>query len=300
VVGDSSSTENPVTPRLGLSWQPDHDSLYYATAASGYRVGNLNADVGPICGPDLASIGLSSAPSTSRSDSLWSYELGAKNAMLNRTLQANLSLFLVDWKDIQQSVYLPTCGLQYSANLGRARSHGGDLELTYRPTSALLLYLDAAYTDAKYTGTVCSSASVDCTSPGSPFRPIVSEGDRLPGAPWSFVASVEYSWALGADSKPYARVDYQYSTAQTALVPVQNPNNGLSDPTQLGLPLIQNLGLRVGWRHDGFDLSLFGQNLTNDNPVIFRTRDIAAPFDQTFFSRGMRPRSFGMTGTWHF
>src|SRR5205807_1413622 len=252
VVSASSASEHPVTPRFGISWQPDRDDLFYATAASGYRVGGINADVGSLCGPDLTSIGLTGTPPSSRSDSLWSYELGAKNTALNHALQINTSLFTIDWKNIQQSVYLPTCGLQYSANLGRVRSHGGDMEITYH-RGPLQLYLGAAYTDARYVGTVCATPVINCTAPGSAFLPIVSEGDRLPGAPWSFVASAEHAFAIGNALKPYLRVDYQYSTTQTAHLPVQNPANGLSDATVPGLPVVKNLGLRAGVRFGGFD-----------------------------------------------
>src|SRR5205807_576223 len=35
VVSASSASEHPVTPRFGISWQPDRDDLFYATAASG-------------------------------------------------------------------------------------------------------------------------------------------------------------------------------------------------------------------------------------------------------------------------
>jgi len=299
VVSASSASEHPVTPRFGISWQPDRDDLFYVTAASGYRVGGINADVGSLCGPDLTSIGLTGTPPSSRSDSLWSYELGAKNTALNHALQINTSLFTIDWKNIQQSVYLPTCGLQYSANLGRVRSHGGDMEITYH-RGPLQLYLSAAYTDARYVGTVCATPVINCTAPGSAFLPIVSEGDRLPGAPWSFVASAEHAFAIGNALKPYLRVDYQYSTTQTAHLPVQNPANGLSDATVPGLPVVKNLGLRAGVRFGGFDVSVFGQNLTNAHPILFKSRDIAAPFDQLYYERGIRPRTLGATAIYRF
>lgn len=35
-----------------------------------------------------------------RSDSLWSYEIGGKNALLGRRLQINSSLFYIDWRDV--------------------------------------------------------------------------------------------------------------------------------------------------------------------------------------------------------
>jgi hypothetical protein len=67
-------------------------------------------------------------------------------------------------------------------------------------------------------------------------QPVVTQGDRLPGAPWTFFTSAEYDFAALDYRKPYLRVDYQLTTAQTALQPIQDPNNGVSDPTYTGLP----------------------------------------------------------------
>ncbi len=71
------------------------------------------------------------------SDSLWSYELGSKNSFFDHTLAINASIFYIDWTNIQQNVYLPTCGEQFTANLGKAKSEGGDLEILYRPLTQL-------------------------------------------------------------------------------------------------------------------------------------------------------------------
>ena len=45
----SSATEKPVTPKAVLSWQPDHDTLLYASASKGFRPGGPNVGVGSIC-----------------------------------------------------------------------------------------------------------------------------------------------------------------------------------------------------------------------------------------------------------
>jgi len=55
----------------------------------------------------------------------------------------------------------------------------------------------------------------------------------------------------------------------------------------------------------GFDLSLFGENLTNEHPLMFLSRDIppdtpASAVDPLYFARGVRPRTIGMTGTYRF
>jgi hypothetical protein len=51
--------------------------------------------------------------------------------------------------------------------------------------------------------------------------------------------------------------------------------------------------MRVG----GVDPSLCVQNLTNDLPVLFRTRDVAYE-GSLYFERSAHPRTFGLTVTY--
>lgn len=126
--------------------------------------------------------------------------------------------------------------------------------------------------------------------------PVVTRGDRLPGAPWTLLASAEYTFPVAENRKPYLRIDYQYTTAQTALQPIQDPNNGVSDPTYTGLPLIRNMSLRAGLRRGGIDLSLFAQNLTDSHPVLSHTQDTATA--GLFFNHTVRPRTIGLSATY--
>jgi outer membrane receptor protein involved in Fe transport len=290
-----SSSENPVTPKAVLSYKPDPDNLFYASAAKGYRPGGINGQLSSICGPDLASIGLTAGPEIYAADSLWSYELGAKNSFLGGRMQLNASVFLIEWNNIQQAVYLPDCGQNFVENLGKVHSTGGELELQTRPLDSLLLDFSVAHVDAKYTGTVCAGTSA-CTGAAATSQPIVTAGDRLPGAPWTFLASAEYALPAFANRSPYLRLDYQFTTAQTALQPIQDPNNGVSDPTYTGLPQTQNLSLRTGVRWSGFDVSLFAQNLTNSHPVLSHTRDTNT--SDLFYDHTVRPRTIGITTTY--
>ena len=137
---EASFSEKPVTPKFVLAWQPDRDNLYYLSAAKGYRVGGINIGIGTICESDLTALGLPVGPDGNRvvpdkysNDSLWSYELGAKNTLLERRMQINSSIFFVNWKNIQQNVYLPSCGEQFVANLGQVHSKGGEVDMTVRP-----------------------------------------------------------------------------------------------------------------------------------------------------------------------
>jgi iron complex outermembrane receptor protein len=307
IVTQSSSSDKPVTPKAVLTWQPDRDDLLYASATKGFRPGGPNVGVGNICLGNLNSLGLSQVPGQFSSDSLWSYELGSKNTFFEHRLQINASLFYIDWSNIQQNVYLPDCGEQFTANLGKAKSEGGDIDVLYRPLEALTLDLAAAYTDARLTKTSCAGAltytggGVCSGAGGLTAAPIATNGDALLGAPWTFTTSAEYHFPVWEGRTPYMRLDYQHSTAQKSLLQGQDPNNALYDTTIPGLPIVNNLSARAGLRFDGFDLSVYGNNLTNAHPLLFESRDIAyTPTDTLYFGRGMRPRTIGLTGTYHF
>jgi outer membrane receptor protein involved in Fe transport len=257
----------------------------------------------------LTSLGLSQVPSQFNSDNLWSFELGAKNTLLDHTLQINASLFYIDWNNIQQNVYLPGCGEQFTANLGKAKSEGGDIEILYRPIEALTLDLSAAYTDARLTKTSCAGSltfdGTNCvgnTANGpTSVAPISSNGDALLGAPWSFTMSAEYHFPNWGDRSPYLRFDYQHQTAQRSLLSGQDPKNALFDPTLPGLPVVNNLDARAGLRFNGFDVSIYGNNLANAHPLMFESRDIASnATDLLYFGRGVRPRTIGVTATFRY
>jgi iron complex outermembrane receptor protein len=307
-----TASENPITPKAVLTWQPDRDNMVYASAAKGYRVGGTNPEVGANCEIDLTTLGLPvgadglhHVPGSYSSDSLWSYELGTKNVFFEHRLQLNASVFYIDWSNIQQNVYLPTCGAQFTANLGKAQSSGGDLEIIFRPVDSLMLDLAAAYTDAHYSRSSCAgvlaydAGTASCTGSGVVAPPIVTEGNRLPGAPWTFTAALEKTF-LWQEKHPYFRADFQYATAQTGLLPIQDSRNALYDTTLPGLPITKNLNLRAGVRWSGYDLSLFAQNALDQQPVLFKSRDLAAYPDNLYFSRGVRPLTVGLTATYRY
>jgi outer membrane receptor protein involved in Fe transport len=321
IVTQSSATEKPVTPKAVLSWQPDRDDLLYVSASKGFRPGGPNVGVGDICSSNLNSLGLSQVPAQYASDSLWSYEIGSKNTFLDHRLQINASVFYIDWRNIQQNVYLPVCGEQFTANLGKAKSEGGDVEVLYKPIDALTFDLTAAYTDARLTKSSCAgaltydAASASCTAAAPPAvaSPISTKGDALLGAPWSFTASTEYHFPEWAGRTPYARLDFQHSTAQRSHLPQQDSNNGIFDTTLPGLPVVNNLSARAGLRFSGVDISAYAENLTNAHPLMFESRDIA-PYalgpgnnggtgpttDTLYFGRGVRPRTIGITATYRY
>jgi outer membrane receptor protein involved in Fe transport len=296
----SSGNDKPLTPRFVFNYTPDPDSLYYASAAKGFRPGGINTQLPPPC-----TAGLPPLPATFSSDSLWQYEIGSKDTLLDRRLQVSGSLYYIKWKNIQQFVYL-TCGLGFDYNLGELTGKGGDIEIDWRATPDLTLGLMAAYTDSAFDGPVVLGG----------VYPLISAGDHLAASPWNIDLSGEYVWNAMA-RKPYLRIDYQVATAQHSLVPYVDPANVPNDdPTLQQLPQIRVLDVRAGLRFGGYDLSLFVHNALNYHTPIFTSRDLAttalngyytagpgspvADFDTNYFARGLPPRTCGLTVAYRF
>ena len=292
VNGTNNGSEKPVTPRFVLNYQPSKDSLYYASAAKGFRPGGVNAALPSVCTNNLGA----AVPSTFNSDSLWEYELGSKQTMLDQRLQVNASIYYLQWKNIQQFVYL-VCGLGFTPNLGSVTGKGGDIEVNWRPIEDLTLGLNGAYTDSYFDGTVALATTN-----------LVTNRDHLPASPWNLSASGEYAFNE-IERKPYLRLDYQYATAQRSLTPYLDPANAPnSDTTLPGLPEIRILSVRAGVRFSGLDLSLYAQNALDYHTPYFVSRDLATSaingypynFDTNYFGRGYAPRTYGVTMTYRY
>jgi outer membrane receptor protein involved in Fe transport len=290
----SSGSSRPVTPRFVLNYQPNTDTLIYASAAKGFRPGGINTTLPDAC---FAGTGVSpqAAAAPFSSDSLWQYEIGTKDSLLDHRMTVTASVYYIKWKNIQQFVYL-ACGLGIDYNTGEVTGKGGDLDIQWRALDALTLGITASYTDSSFDDNVVLGTS----------DRVVTSGDHLQASPWNLDLNGEYVWTAN-DVKPYLRLDYQFATPQRSLIPYTDPaNNPNADATLPGLPEIRVLNLRAGVRLSGVDVSLFANNMLNYHTPIFVSRDFNAPayglpnLDTNYFGRGYAPRTVGVTGTYRF
>jgi outer membrane receptor protein involved in Fe transport len=285
VVAEAGQKETPITPKFGLSYQADPDTLLYASAAKGFRTGGGNPEIGAGCRLPLAANGFSAY----KSDSLWSYEVGAKSKAFGRRLQFATSAYYIDWKNIQQSIAL-TCGFQFVVNAGSAVSKGFDLDATLNVTDNFQLSGAVGYNFAKFKDNV--------PNPSSPGANLVSAGDRIPGSPWAATLSGRYEFPL-LSHKGYFRADYQYLSAGPKQVSSQNPANGGSfNPLIPRQPHSNTVNLRLGATTDVLDISLFANNAFNVHPELSLAPSIgvfAGNNPLLFQGTTLRPRTFGLT-----
>jgi outer membrane receptor protein involved in Fe transport len=226
-----------------------------------------------LCGPELEELGIDPSNATTyESDTLWSYELGAKTLLSDNRVQLNGAIFFVDWSDIQQFNRLQ-CGFQFTQNAGAAESKGFELELMAAPSDGLTLSLGVGYTDAEITDSGGVSG--------------VSEGDKVQGVPdWTINGSAQYLWPLSSGWEGLVRGDFNfYGDSYSA-------NNG----EQRLRESWSALNLRAGMVNEKWDVILFVDNVTDERANLADSRSIAAetPGRQRLVVN--RPRTFGIEG----
>lgn len=285
--GEGNSSEKPFTPKIGLAFQADPDNLFYATWSKGFRVGGANPPV-PVdaCRVSLNAFGLTGAPSSYSSDTVASWELGTKNRLFDRKLQVAASVYHIEWTGIQQGVNLPSCAIQFTDNLGNARSRGFDIQATLTPIEGLSIDAAVGYTDAEYTSTTQFAAN----------RIIVSKGNSLGSPPWTVALGAQYDFPL-FDHSGYVRADYQYTSKRDGLVPSEDPRNRGYDPENVKPDATNMVNLRAGAIIGGnANVSLFVDNLLDASPL--RSRGHSDTETLLFTQSSFRPRTVGVTVTY--
>lgn len=285
-----SHTETPVTPKLNLSYQVTPDHLIYATAAKGYRIGGANSDLGEnqTCVPSLNSIGLKDNPRTFNSDYVWSYELGDKIKLLNDKLSLAVSVFRVNWSQIQQGVFIVSCGLTYVANEGTAVSQGADLQADWVVASHLKVSATAGYDDAHFTG--------NYFRPGSSTVLLAGQNDELPNSPaWKATLSPEVDFKAFNGHPTFVRLDYQYIGSYVA-----TPGPGINgyDPGTFNQGAASILSARAGVNFEQWGFQAHVDNLGNSHDSLSRFHDVTG--ENLYRDITFRPLTVGLSADYHF
>ncbi len=282
---EGNSKDSPWTPKFGVQFKPDDNNLFYASAAKGFRTGGANIPIAAgVCDADLAAAGFASQPKSYGSDSVWNYEVGAKNKMFDGRLEVSSSAFYIDWTNIQSRLFFP-CGFYIVDNFGKATSKGFNIQLALRVTDGLTVGGNVGYDDATYTKTLPVGAVN-----------LVTKGDKLPISPWTATVTGDYDFDLAGRSS-YLHVEYRYQSGYPNLVE-QNPLNSSYDPSYYDRPATHLVYLRAGMRFDGFDVSVFADNVFNSHTTIGRANDhIGSPL---FVINNLKPRVVGISAAFRY
>ncbi len=312
--GSGGKSENSFTPKVSVAYQYNEHNLYYATYAKGFRPGGANNPVPyAACATDFQNFGINGAPGTFNSDSVDSYEVGAKNNFHNR-VRLSTSVYYIRWNNIQQFVVPPICQISFIDNLGQAVAKGADIQAEFLLTEHLSADLTAGYTDARFTR--------DSRLSPSEIIPIVSSGDAItvgnsgngvgtPSPPVTVSLGLEYDFRLFRHSS-FVRLDDEYQSRSHWLSPQLDPSTQQYDAANYVLGSTNLMSMRAGIRFGGWRLEGFVNNLTDTHPVTSYAWSIdpgvcANPMNSqceqsTRLQRqwSYRPRTFGITAIYRY
>lgn len=247
ITGDSKGSNSKTSYNAALLWQATNDISLYARAASGFRLGGVNTAT------SLAQEAGVVFPGTYNPDSLWSYEIGVKGYLLDRAIFFDLTGYHVDWKNQQLSASAPGA-FAYTINAGKTSSNGIEFNTTIKPVTGLSLMGNVTYVDSKLE----EDLPADVVSAGT----IGNKGDRVPLSPkWSASASAEYEAPLAGDLSGFVQGNILYHGASYSTFNRANEFDTY-------LPDYTLIGARLGVRTDGWEASLYVDNLGDKVPYL--------------------------------
>ena len=266
------ASDGGINPNLNIAYKFSADHNVYVQAARGFRLGGPNYIVPvSLCGPDLSNLGLSEAPQSFKSDSVWNYEIGTKNTFDGGRVTLNVAGYVMKWADIQQTVKM-SCGYFFQENLGRAQVHGVEAEFKTRVTESLTLRANATFTDATLKDPV----------------PVlgIAGGERTPLTPKvAGSAGFDYRIPVGKESSVFFSGDAEYVGSRTT---------GVTKLDSYNLAAFTLASVRVGYRRGAWTSYLFANNLFNERAELNKGFDAygSLPGDYVVYSR---PRTIGVT-----
>jgi outer membrane receptor protein involved in Fe transport len=251
-------SEKKTTPRAAVEFAATDEINLYAAYSEGFRIGGHNP-IGnlstPGCAAALAKFGITDPASAAefKSDQIKNIEAGIKTAFAGGRVIANLTVFRVDWTDLQTAIQLDQydkgCGASFVGNAGKARINGVDGELRALVSDHWQVALSGQYADAKIVSVVAGSAG--------------KEGAPLESAPKTqFTAGVEYRMNPRPEWATTARIDYAYVGARN----LSNTNTPVDPNYQL--PGYGETNLRFTAVHNDWEYTTFVSNLTNQVPQL--------------------------------
>jgi iron complex outermembrane receptor protein len=260
------SSENPFTYSISPRFALSANSSIYARVATGFRPGGPN-----VLPPNVPA----GTPLTYKSDSLTSYEAGWKASGAGGRFSVDLSVFDLDWKNIQLLAVVNGFGI--NGNGGTATSKGAEFTASVIPTTGLTFSLNSAYTDAFLT---------------KDTDPIVGgrDGDSLPYTPkWAGALRADYEWNVRNGATAFVGGGLTYTGARTFDFVTRSGDGSL---TTIGSYVTADL--RAGTEIGRWLLEIYGKNLTNEKGIV--TVDAAGALPNGAVGLAyIRPRTIGLS-----
>jgi iron complex outermembrane receptor protein len=150
LIGSGDAKFSKFTPKVGLDFRPNDDTMLYASWSRGYRSGGFSSRAATA----------TTASTPFQPEVVDSYEVGTKIAAFDRKLQFNISGFIAKYKNLQQNTTVPggpTGNQTITSNVGSADIKGIEADLTARPVTGLTVRAAVGLLDSKFKNFVAGN-----------------------------------------------------------------------------------------------------------------------------------------------
>jgi iron complex outermembrane receptor protein len=304
LVSTPGSTEaNGFAPRFIASYKASGNTRLNAQVSRGFRLGGINDPLNvPLCTP--ADLAIFSGRDTWADETAWNYEVGSKSRIMGGRGAFNVALFDMEIRDLQATVTAGSCSSRVIFNVPKARSRGVEVEFSAAPDEHFDFSISGSLNDSELRSTLGSPTAVEVTG--------IREGNRLPTVPeLQLAAAATYQWQLGQGSLAYVTGSYQHMGSRFTQIGDQATGFGTVNllsfaPNTIGgplrastfqfdpeLPAYDIVNLRVGLHRGRWDVSVYGNNLTDERALLALDQERGTRARVGYLTN--QPRTFGIT-----
>ena len=205
------------------------------------------------------------------------YEIGFKGRWPQAAL--NIAIFDQEIKDFQSNTFLGTgFGL---LNAGKQSVKGAELDLQYAPTDRWEFSFAGTYLDPKYDSFTLGPAVQNL--PNDPATTNLTGTKPAGISSLTYVVAGTYKWTFG-DYAAFARADFDHESNVRVIENV---------PASVASRDVNTINASAGISRSGWDLSVWGRNLTDDDYLISAFPSVAQ--FGSYSGYPSQPRTFGVT-----
>ena len=292
---DLDRTENSFTWSANIQWRATDETMFYASAATGFKAGGYNS----------FAFGADPDEAEYEEEEALSFEIGSKMSLLDGAAELNVAIFHTEFDDIQTALFTGSTAFIVQ-NASKATSQGIELDGRWSPTDNLLLSGGIAYVNFEFdafpnAGCYAEQLLDFRDNTGNPLATLqdcaAAEINDLSGKTsentpeWSASISAEHIWGLGEGYELRTNLEMTYQAEQYRQADL--------DPVSLDDAFFKvNLAATVVSSNAGWEVSVLVRNLTdeesfsyvNDTPLVDGARQFIPD----------RPRTIAVSGAWRF
>jgi len=270
-VVNKSLREDNLSWRLGVTYKPGSNQLFYANVTKGYKAGSFPTV--PAFVPDQFN--------PVEQESVLAYEVGIKQSLLDRKIQLSGSAFYYDYRGKQLIGYIDGAFGQVPALISIPKSDvlGAEIDGVFKPLDGLTITANGIYLRTRVRGDFLAN---------DPFANSVNlGGEEFPNSPkWQYSIDGEYAFPLTVDSEAYVGASYAYRSKSVA---------SFGSSSDFRLPAYGLLDLRAGIAKGRWRAQIWGHNVTNK----FYLQSVTHVIDTVARLTGM-PATYGVTIGYNF